>query len=141
MQRLVEDIKAVSPETEVRAHDFEMADPWDFEQVFAALHGFARGYAVRARKRGLPRPHHDRHARGADLSVPADRVAATSRRDCYRPRRRAMTAGATRAPSALIDLDLSRYDRIASRFAEERREATSLPEVRHRDAQPPASTG
>jgi transcriptional regulatory protein RtcR len=45
LQRLVEDIRLVSPETEVRAHLVEMADPWDFEEVFEALHRFARSYS------------------------------------------------------------------------------------------------
>ena len=49
--------------------------PWDFEEVYGALHDFARALPVRARARGLPRPHHHRHARRADLPVPADRVA------------------------------------------------------------------
>src|SRR5262245_26490265 len=40
-----QDIAAVSPETEVRIHDMNIRDPWDFEQVYGALHDFARGYA------------------------------------------------------------------------------------------------
>src|SRR6478672_9267591 len=39
------DIATVSPETQVRSHFIEFDDPWDFQEVFAALHGFASGYA------------------------------------------------------------------------------------------------
>ena len=39
------DIGRVSPETQVRLHPHALKDPWDFEEVFASLHEFARGYA------------------------------------------------------------------------------------------------
>ena len=39
------DIATVSPETEVRLHEFHLTDPWDFEQVYEKLFHFARGYA------------------------------------------------------------------------------------------------
>lgn len=39
------DLKRVSPATEVRGVEQPLRDPWDFEEVYAALHDFARGYA------------------------------------------------------------------------------------------------
>src|SRR5512144_3234119 len=41
---IAKDIRQVAPETEVRPHVVEMADAWDFEAVYAALHGWARSY-------------------------------------------------------------------------------------------------
>src|SRR4051794_2611812 len=41
---LIKDLHHVSPETVVRAVPIELEDPWDFEQVYGALHDFARGY-------------------------------------------------------------------------------------------------
>ena len=38
------DMQSVSPETEVRLHQIEFADPWDFEQVYESLFSFAREY-------------------------------------------------------------------------------------------------
>src|SRR5437879_3378530 len=38
------DIAAVSPETDIRAQRVEFKDPWDFEEVYGALHDFARTY-------------------------------------------------------------------------------------------------
>ena len=38
------DIRTVSPETEVRLHQIEFRDPWDFEEVYETLFQFARGY-------------------------------------------------------------------------------------------------
>ncbi len=44
---VVGDIGTVSPETIVTCHEIDVADPWDFEEVFASLHGFARSLAFR----------------------------------------------------------------------------------------------
>ncbi len=44
-QRVVEDLHWISPEMEVQPHCLPISDAWDFEDVYAALHDFARGYA------------------------------------------------------------------------------------------------
>src|SRR5579883_2005616 len=44
-QTVVADIQSVSPQTRVRLHEIELNDPWDFQEVYAALHDFARGFA------------------------------------------------------------------------------------------------
>jgi len=41
------DIALVSPETEVNLHAVEIKNPWDFEEVYTALDGFARQYPFR----------------------------------------------------------------------------------------------
>src|SRR2546427_3839905 len=41
---VIDDIGTVSPETEVRPGEIELADPWDFEEVYGALHDFSAGY-------------------------------------------------------------------------------------------------
>ena len=98
-------------------------------------------YPFDADARGLPRPHHDRHARRADLPVPPDRVAAHPR-----PPAPDQSAGAEaarhggRAPIASSTSTSRKYDRIASRFAREALDDTSLPEVGHRHAQRATST-
>ncbi len=43
-ERVRLDIASIAPETEVRRVEMELRDPWDFEEVYAALHDFARGY-------------------------------------------------------------------------------------------------
>ena len=42
-QLIIADIRAVSPETEVRPTLIEFDDPWDLEEVYGALLDFARG--------------------------------------------------------------------------------------------------
>ncbi|MES2570188.1 MAG: RNA repair transcriptional activator RtcR [Verrucomicrobiota bacterium] len=122
---LAGDIVGVSPETEVRRHTIEFKDPWDFEEVYGALADFARGYAFHPEREEylihITTGTHvaqiclfllteSRHlpARLIQTSPPGERERGSP--GCY----------------SIIDLDLSRYDRIAARFAEEQREARSF---------------
>ena len=38
------DIETVSPETRVKLHSINFADPWDFEESYGVLHDFAKSY-------------------------------------------------------------------------------------------------
>ena len=40
--QLAGDIESISPETDVRPHPLVMDDPWDFEEVYGALHDFSK---------------------------------------------------------------------------------------------------
>src|SRR5689334_945564 len=42
LAQVIEDIRHVSPETEVIPHAIEFENPWDFQEVYGALHDFAR---------------------------------------------------------------------------------------------------
>jgi transcriptional regulatory protein RtcR len=125
LQRLVEDIQSVSPETEVRPHLVETADPWDFEEVFEALHGFARAYAFDPES-------HDYFVHITTGTHVAQICLFLLTESRHFPARLIQTSPPKHPRSAepgtfsIIDLDLSRYDRIASRFAQEHRDATSM---------------
>ena len=43
-ERLREDVLSVSPHTEVRLHRLALHNPWDFEEMYGALHDFASSY-------------------------------------------------------------------------------------------------
>lgn len=43
-ERIRDDIRSLSPRTEVRLHSLPLTNPWDFEEVYGALHDFASGY-------------------------------------------------------------------------------------------------
>jgi transcriptional regulatory protein RtcR len=122
---LARDIRSCSPETEVRSHALEIADPWDFEQVFEALHGFARGYPFDPEAEDyLVHITTGTHVAQICLFLLTEsrhfpgRLIQTSPPKDSRP--------SDPGTVTIIDLDLSRYDRIASRFAEEQREAASI---------------
>jgi transcriptional regulatory protein RtcR len=119
-----DDLRHVSPETEVRLIVDPTTDPWDFEDVYASLHDFARGYPFDTEAEDylvhITTGSHvaqiclfllteSRHLPGRLLQTgppPGARVGAGT----YR----------------IIDLDLSKYDRIATRFARDELDDRSL---------------
>ena len=129
-KQIVGDIEEVSPGTEVRQHVMSMRDHWDFSEVYTNLRDFARAYVfdtehedylvnittgthvaqicwfLLTEARFIP-------ARLLQLSPPRRRTAPEEPLD---------VAGS----HSIIDLDLSRYDAIATRFAAERDEAKSF---------------
>ncbi len=121
-ETLKRDIASVSPETEVVGVEIELHNPWDFEEVYACLHDFARGYAFQPEKRRLFNSHHHRYPRRADLLVSAGRSALSTRPvdTIFTTAQKEQPRGAGEV--TIIDLDLSRYNAIASRFAEERQQ-------------------
>jgi transcriptional regulatory protein RtcR len=122
---VIDDIATVSPETEVRTRETKLADPWDFEEVYGALHDFAAGYQF-----DIDREEYLIHiTTGTHVEQICLFLLTESR---YLPAKLIQSS----PPSArkrgepgtyeIIDLDLSRYDRIASRFQQEQKEAASF---------------
>ncbi|MCG8405409.1 MAG: RNA repair transcriptional activator RtcR [Phycisphaerales bacterium] len=119
------DIRSISPETEVIQRDIDWDDPWDFEDVFAALHDFTRSYSF-----DPDREEYLIHiTTGTHVAQICLFLLTESR---HLPGKLLQTSPPTRrqktAPGAyrIIDLDLSRYDRLASRFSLEHRESLTF---------------
>jgi transcriptional regulatory protein RtcR len=123
--RVTRDIGQVSPETEVRPIVMNLVDPWDFEEVYAALHDFARAYPF------------DTEAEDYFVNITTGTHVAQI---CWfllieahfipgkilqlsPPRRWKEGEPGT---YGVIDIDLSRYDRIAKRFRQDWTDATSF---------------
>lgn len=122
---VIQDIRSVSPETEVVLHETDIADPWDFEQVFGALHAFARGYRFNTEKE-----EYLMHiTTGTHVAQICMFLLTESR---HFPGKLIQTSPPSQHAKEsvgefrVIDLDLTKYDRIASRFREERREGASF---------------
>lgn len=126
LKRIIGDIHQVSPETEVVPHCIEFRNPWDFEEVFAALHDFARGYTFDTENEEyLVHITTGTHVAQICLFLLTEAH--------YFPARLIQTgpaAGAAENKTAgeysVIDLDLSRYDLIATRFNQEKRDDISF---------------
>ncbi|MBL9148544.1 MAG: sigma 54-interacting transcriptional regulator [Phycisphaerae bacterium] len=117
------DIAAVSPETAVRRHAIDIDDPWDFESVYSALDDFARGYDFKTDVED----YLVHISTGTHVAQICLFLLTESRRF---PARLVQTAPRAKTTSPqgdvrIIDLDLSRYDRIAARFERERRDNVS----------------
>ncbi len=121
---VVADVRSVSPETEVHEHPIELDDAWDFEEVYAALDAFARAAPF-----DPDREEYFVHiTTGTHVAQICLFLLTESR---YLPAKLIQTSPPRRGESdaggfAVIDLDLSRYDRLASRFQKEQREGLSF---------------
>jgi transcriptional regulatory protein RtcR len=107
------DVRRASPETLARAVPLAIDDPWDFEEVYGKLHDLALGYPF-APEREDYLVHITTGTHVAQICM----FLLTESR--HFPARLLQTSPGKRgdAPGTfvVIDLDLSRYDRLASRF-------------------------
>jgi transcriptional regulatory protein RtcR len=118
---VVADIGSVSPETTVDVHHVEFEDVWDFERVYAALHDWARAYPFK--------PDEEDYlihiTTGSHVTQICLFLLTEAR---YLPGKLIQTAPPRKHSSppgsyGVIDLDLSKYDRLASRFHKETTES------------------
>ncbi|WMD20381.1 RNA repair transcriptional activator RtcR [Achromobacter seleniivolatilans] len=119
------DIAAVSPETVVNLVEVQLDDPWDFGEVYNCLHGWARAYPF-----DVEREQYWAHittgthvAQICQFLLVESRVLPGVLVQTAPPRRQ---RSGTPGEITLIDLDLSRYDVIAQRFAAEQRDAVEF---------------
>ena len=121
---VMSDISGVSPETSVRPRQLDFKDPWDFEEVYGKLLDFARDYPFDPEAEDYL-VHITTGTHVAQICL----FLLTEAR--YLPGRLLQTHPPRGAPAAqgtwsAIDLDLSRYDSIATRFAAVAAEASSF---------------
>lgn len=120
------DIASVSPETEVRSIEMEMRNPWDFEEVYSTMHDFARGYAF-----DLDHEDYLIHiTTGTHVAQICWFLLAEAR---YLPARLLQTSPPRKKDVAdmigsytVIDLDLTRYNKITQRFQREQQDTVSF---------------
>ena len=121
-ESLVKDIKTVSPESRVCLRPIEIRNPWDFEEVYGALHDFARSYPFDTDKEDyLVHITTGTHVAQICLFLLTE--------SHYFPGKLIQTSPdkvKSAGSYSVIDLDLSKYDRIASRFRIEQREGISF---------------
>ena len=124
-ERVAGDIATVSPETTTRLVSLDLADPWDFGEVYGALYDWSRGYAFD--------PEHEEYwahiTTGTHVAqiclfllVEARFIPGVLLQTAPPKRQRAGDPGSY----TLIDLDLSRYDALAQRFEREQRDAVQF---------------
>ena len=122
------DIVQASPTTQVHSQHIEFSNPWDFEDVYGALWGFARGYPWKPEDEDYV-VHITTGTHVAQICL----FLLTESR--HFPARLVQTSpsarddGGIKSPSgtaSMIDLDLKKYDKLATRYAEERKAGASV---------------
>ncbi|MBF0500849.1 MAG: sigma 54-interacting transcriptional regulator [Candidatus Riflebacteria bacterium] len=115
-EQIREDITAISPETEVILDRIEFKNPWDFEEVFSGLLDYSHGF------------HFDRENEEYLLHITTgthvSQICMFLLTEAgFFPGKLLQTGpGRGNTPPGsfeIIDLDLSRYDSIARRFAQQ----------------------
>lgn len=123
--RVVADIADVSPETTVRTHELTFRDAWDFEEVYGKLHDFARAYPFAPdREQYLCHITTGTHVAQICMFLLTESRHIPGRLIQTGPPRHRERGDPPRY--SIIDLDRSKYDRIAARFAREQREAAAF---------------
>lgn len=124
-QQVRTDIHTASPETTVHLVKLDIADPWDFGEVYATLFDWTQGYRF-----DTEREEYWTHiTTGTHVAQICLFLLVESRRipsvlaQTSPPKRQQMGDPGS---YALIDLDLSRYDVIAQRFGAEQRDAVDF---------------
>jgi len=117
------DIQHISPHTKILCHCVDYDNPWDFEQVYAVLHDMSHCYTF------------DSEAYNYYIHITTGTHVAQIclyllNEANYLPGKLVQTSpdrntGAPRGQYQIIDLDLSRYDQIASRFEHESKQGIS----------------
>ncbi len=123
-RQVSEDVAQVSPETAVVLHPRTLTDPWDFAEVYGDLHDFARAYPFRTdREDYLIHITTGTHVAQICLFLLTEsRHLPGKLIQLSPPKGRDDTIG----DHTIVDLDLSRHDRLAARFAQERIEGLSF---------------
>lgn len=127
-QRLIEDVALLSPHTEVRPHAVTINDPWDFEEVYAAFLDFATHYTF-----DTENEEYLVHITTGTHVAQICWFLLTEAR--YLPASLLQSSPAPRGSSdevvaagvcSVIDLDLSRYTTLTSRFQREQQQSVSF---------------
>jgi transcriptional regulatory protein RtcR len=113
------DIRSCSPETEVRTHLVDFADPWDFGEVYARLQDFATAYPFE--------PDVEEYLVHVTTGTHVAQICLFLLTETgYFPARLIQTSPprprSAQQPGSysIIDLDLSKYDRLAARFEQQK---------------------
>ncbi|KHN60529.1 transcriptional regulator [Dickeya fangzhongdai] len=126
-QQVQEDINQISPSTTVNLHEVELKDPWDFEEVYTTFLDFAAHYPF-----DTEHEEYLIHITTGTHVVQICWFLLTEAR--YLPARLLQTSPSdhddeTPSPAGqytVIDLDLSRYTAITSRFLREQQASVSF---------------
>jgi len=124
-QVLLRDIASISPDTVVQLIPMDIADPWDFGEVYAALYDWSRNYRFA--------PAHEQYwahiTTGTHVAQICMFLMVESRfipgvlLQTSPPKKQAQ---GNPGSYTLIDLDLSRYDVLAQRFNQAHAEALAF---------------
>ncbi|HEX2747365.1 MAG TPA: RNA repair transcriptional activator RtcR [Verrucomicrobiales bacterium] len=123
-ERVMADMREASPHTEVRGHVIDTGEnPWNFESVYDGLFAFARGYRFDPDKEEYcVHITTGTHVAQICLFLLTESRHLPAKLLQTAPKQRAHSKKRAEGRVDIIDLDLARYDRLQTRFAQEHKE-------------------
>ena len=115
LDKVVEDIKSCSPETEVITIPIAMENPWDFEEVYSKLYDFSCNHDFSG--------ENDDYYIHITTGTHVAQICLYLLNESHHLPGKLIQTHPGNSPEgsySIIDLDLSRYDMLAKRFAVER---------------------
>lgn len=123
-ERIKADIRSVSPETKIVFDVIELKDPWDFEEVYAKFYDYAKSPAFHEEKtRYYIHMSTGSHVEQICLFLLAESHHLPGKLVQTSPKKgHVRRSKDSKGTCNIIDLDLSRYDKLAKRFEVERQD-------------------
>jgi len=121
LKMTVDDIKQSCLDIKVTTHLVDYDDPWDFEQVYSELHDFAHSHTFKPEQNN----YYFHITTGTHVAQICIYLLTEAN---YFPGKLIQSSPSKEGPHGeyrFIDLDLSRYDQIATRFHKESQESIS----------------
>lgn len=122
---LADEIRQVSPNTDVRLRQISLGDPWDFQQVYSALYSFANDYTF-----DLDKEEYLLHITTGTQVAQICMFMLTASHRFPAKLVQSLPPGASTGSDSdtfnIIDLELSKYDQLATLVRRERRENAQL---------------
>ncbi len=123
-ENIKKDIETVAPNCAVHFHEVPFKDPWDFAEVYGHLYDFARTYRFKQDEDYLIHITTGTHVAQICLYLLCESRHLPGRLLQSAPPKK--TEPPIPDSYAIIDLDLSKYDQLAERFAQERYEGVDV---------------
>ncbi|MBX3154670.1 MAG: RNA repair transcriptional activator RtcR [Deltaproteobacteria bacterium] len=124
--QIVADIAKVSPDTEVRPRVLDLANPWDFQEVYGALDDFAEAYTWRQTEDYYLHITTGTHVAQICLFLLCETRAMPGVLLQSSPSRDDRQGRDAIGSIDVIDLELARFDRLAARFRARQARGASL---------------
>lgn len=116
--QIADDVAGVSPETTVILHEIDFRDWWDFQEVYAGLHDFLKPVEFSTEQND----YLFNITTGTHVAQICIFLLVESRHFPGKLLQLGLRKNHPPGTFAIIDLDLSKYDVLASRFAEQTRD-------------------
>lgn len=123
VESVVADIHSLRPGVDVRVNLLDVEDPWNFQQVYSALHDFSKNYSFAEGEEHFVHLTTGTHVAQICLFLLTEaRYFPAQLLETFSHRAKEPWRGSLE----VIDLHLSTYDLLAKRFSKEREDSQSL---------------